>query len=249
MPENDNIKHKPITDLTFFTNESDQTLLDRFKVTIEQNTRFFDVLVGFFRTSGFFKLYKSLEKTEKIRILVGISLNRYAYELIQKANPPSPPFTQHFHRSAGFSKGGMGGFLHFSHSEAKDDFKENVISEMENAPDKPEVQKGVEKFIEWIKSGKLEISVYHHTSIHAKVYIMTFGEGDRDIGRIITGSSNFTESGLIENLEFNVELKNRADYDFAIKKFNELWSKSVPVSEDYVETINTKTWLYAVNDV
>src|SRR4030043_93781 len=93
------IKHKPmITDLTFFTNEPDQTLLDRFKVTIEQNTRFFDVLVGFFKTSGFLKLYESLEKTEKIRILVGISLNRYAYELIQKANPPSPPL----------SKGGAG---------------------------------------------------------------------------------------------------------------------------------------------
>ena len=101
MPEKDNTKHKPITDLTFFTNEPDQTLLARFKVTIEQNTRFFDVLVGFFKTSGFFKLYNSLEKTEKIRILVGISLNISAYELIQKANPPSPPF----------SKGGMGGFF------------------------------------------------------------------------------------------------------------------------------------------
>ncbi|MBI4685056.1 MAG: helicase [Nitrospirae bacterium] len=233
MPEKDSIKQRPITDLTFFTNEPEHSLLDRFKVTIEHNTRFFDVLVGFFRTSGFFNLYKSLEKTEKVRILVGISLNRQAYELMKKANPPSPPF----------SKGGMGGFFHLSHSEAKDDFKENVISEMENSSDKPEVQEGVEKFIEWIKSGKLEIKVYPHTSIHAKVYIMTFGEGDRDVGRVITGSSNFTEAGFIDNLEFNVELKNRADYDFAIKKFNELWNKSVPVSEDYIETINTKTWL------
>ena len=36
---------------------------------------------------------------------------------------------------------------------------------------------------------------------------MTFAEGDRDVGRVITGSSNFTQAGLIENLEFNVELK------------------------------------------
>ena len=183
------------------------------------------MLVGFFKTSGFFKLYESLEKTEKIRILVGISLNRYAYELIQKAEQEKQLS------------------LRLSHSEAKDDFKENVISEMETAPDKQEVQDGVEKFIEWIKSDKLEIRVYPHASIHAKVYIMTFGEGDRDVGRVITGSSNFTEAGLIDNLEFNVELKNRADYDFALEKFNELWRKSVPVSEDYVETINTRTWL------
>lgn len=113
------------TDLTFFTNEPDRSLLDRFRVAIEHNTRFFDVLVGFFRTSGFYKLYKSLEKTEKIRILVGISLNRYAYQLIQKAGEEKQLS------------------LRLSHSEVKDDFKENIISEMENSPDRPEVEKGI----------------------------------------------------------------------------------------------------------
>ena len=213
------------TDLTFFTNEPDQTLLDRFRVTIEHNTRFFDVLAGFFRTSGFYHLYKSLEKTEKIRILVGISMNRHTYGLLQKAN--------HEQQLS----------LTLSHSEAKEDFRERVVSELEGSPDKPDVEEGVSKFIEWIKSGKLEIRIYPHASIHAKVYIMTFGEGDRDVGRVITGSSNFTEAGLIDNLEFNVELKNRADYEFALKKFNELWKNSAAVSEDYVETIGTKTWL------
>jgi superfamily II DNA/RNA helicase/HKD family nuclease len=213
------------TDLTFFTNEPEQTLLDRFRVTIEQNTRFFDVLVGFFRTSGFYHIYKSLEKTEKIRILVGISLNKYAYQLIQKA--------EHEKQLS----------LRLSHNEAKENFTENVVSEMDNSPDKQEVQEGVSKFIEWIKSGKLEIRVYPSSTIHAKVYIMTFGEGDRDKGRVITGSSNFTEAGLIDNLEFNVELKNRADYEFALAKFNDLWKHSVPVSEDYIDTINNRTWL------
>ena len=36
---------------------------------------------------------------------------------------------------------------------------------------------------------------------------MTFQEGGPDDGRVITGSSNFTEAGLMDNLEFNVELK------------------------------------------
>lgn len=36
------------TDLTFFTNEADQTLRDRFKATLK-DTRLFDVLVGYFR--------------------------------------------------------------------------------------------------------------------------------------------------------------------------------------------------------
>jgi len=72
---------------------------------------------------------------------------------------------------------------------------------------------------------------------------MTFKEGDRDTGRVITGSSNFTQAGLIDNLEFNVELKNRSDYDFAKHKFEELWCNAVDVSEKYVQTIQEKTWL------
>ena len=63
------------TDLTFITNESGQSLLDRFKVLIK-DTRFFDALVGYFYTSGFYKLYPVLEKTEKIRILIGIGTGR-----------------------------------------------------------------------------------------------------------------------------------------------------------------------------
>lgn len=58
------------TDLTFFTNEPNRNLLDRFKVLIK-DTELFDVLVGYFFTSGFYAIYKSLEKTDKIRILIG----------------------------------------------------------------------------------------------------------------------------------------------------------------------------------
>ncbi len=72
---------------------------------------------------------------------------------------------------------------------------------------------------------------------------MTFAEEDRDVGRVITGSSNFTQAGLVDNLEFNVELKNRADYEFSLNKFNELWDYGVDVTQKYVETIGSKTWL------
>ena len=72
------------TDLTFITNEKDQNLKERFEVLIK-DTRFFDCLVGFFYTSGFHAIYKSLEKTEKIRILIGISTSRQTFDLLQKA--------------------------------------------------------------------------------------------------------------------------------------------------------------------
>jgi len=47
--------------------------------------------------------------------------------------------------------------------------------------------------------------------------------------------------GLVDNLEFNVDLKNRADYEFALAKFNELWAQAVEVSETYVETVELRS--------
>ena len=70
------------TDLTFFTNEPGSTLLDRFKRTLK-DVRYFDILVGYFRSSGFFHLYQSFEHIEKIRILVGLSIDKKTYQIIE----------------------------------------------------------------------------------------------------------------------------------------------------------------------
>jgi superfamily II DNA or RNA helicase len=212
------------SDLTFITNEENQSLLDRFRVLIK-DTRFFDVLVGYFFSSGFYSIYKSLEKTEKIRILVGIKTDRSILELLEK------------------SRESRQNELQFSYAETKEEFAEGVVREMEISEDNKQTEEGVQRFIEWTKNEKLEIRAYPSANIHAKLYIMTFTEGDRDVGRVITGSSNFTQSGLIDNFEFNVELKTRGDFEFAREKFDELWKDAIDVSEKYIETINSKTWL------
>ncbi|MGB4291647.1 MAG: helicase-related protein [Bacteroidales bacterium] len=212
-------------DLTFITNEENQTLKQRFQILIK-DTRFFDCIVGYFYTSGFFSIYKSLEKTEKIRILIGIGTSGETVSLINNEQEDN------------YQKE-----VQFSHAEAKKEFQGYIEKEFEDSDDKPEVESGVQKFVEWIRNGKLEIRAYPTRKLHAKVYIMTFTEGDRDTGRVITGSSNFTQAGLSDNLEFNVELKNRADYEFARKKFEELWQDAVDVSESYISTVEEKTWL------
>jgi len=212
------------TDLTFITNEEQQNLKTRFRILIK-DTKFFDCLVGYFYSSGFYAIYKSLENTEKIRILIGINTSKQTYDLLIKANQNPQQALQ------------------FSHAETKHEYSELVEKEMEDSEDKREVEVGIVKFIEWIRGKKLEIRAYPSQNIHAKLYIMTFAEGDRDVGRVITGSSNFTQSGLVDNLEFNVELKNRADYEFTKNKFEELWQNSVDVSEKYIQTIQEKTWL------
>jgi len=206
------------SDLTFLTNEPGKTLRDRFSVILKTDARFFDCLVGYFFISGFYKLYPALENVEKIRILIGLHTDRSAYELMQKA-------------------GQQGELPLQSHKAVIEKIPDNVLNELENSADSAAIETGVHKFVEWIRSGKLEIKAYPGERLHAKVYIMTFNEGFMDKGRVITGSSNLTQSGLQDNLEFNVELKNRADYDFAIAKFNELWAVAVNVARPYEDTI------------
>ncbi|MGL6197144.1 MAG: phospholipase D-like domain-containing protein, partial [Thermoguttaceae bacterium] len=210
------------SDLTFITNESGKSLRDRFGDLLRCDTHFFDCLVGYFFISGFYKLSQALENTEKIRILIGIKTDRHVANLIRQAN--------------------MQQELQFeSHASAREQLPPTILSELENSSDSAEIESGIHKFIEYIKSGKLEVRVFPSNQVHAKLYVMTFKDGDRDKGRVITGSSNFTEAGLVNNLEFNVELKNRADYEFALAKFNELWHQSVDVTDDYVTTIEVKS--------
>jgi hypothetical protein len=51
------------TDLTFVTNEKGENLKNRFSSLIK-DTDFFDVLVGYFYTSGFYAIYPQLKKTK-----------------------------------------------------------------------------------------------------------------------------------------------------------------------------------------
>jgi hypothetical protein len=62
------------TDLTFFTNDKNSTLLDRFKATLA-DTRLFDILIGYFHANSFYQLYDSIQCIKKTRILVGIGNN------------------------------------------------------------------------------------------------------------------------------------------------------------------------------
>ncbi|MBI4660211.1 MAG: helicase [Verrucomicrobia bacterium] len=210
------------SDLTFITNEQGKHLGDRFGVLLGDDTRLFDCLIGYFFISGFHKLHPALTKTEKIRILIGIKTDGATYELIQTARQQQE-------------------FVLESHAQVRERVPGEILAEFQNSGDSAQIEDGVRKFVEWIRSGRLEVRAYPSERVHAKLYIMTFHEGDRDKGRVITGSSNFTEAGLQDNLEFNVELKNRSDYEFALQKFNELWAKSVDVTKDYVTTIEVKS--------
>ncbi len=208
-------------DLTFFTNEENNTLLDRFK-TVLKTVEFFDILVGYFRISGFHQLYKSFENIEKIRILVGLNIDKKTFGIIETSR--------------------IEGKIDFeTHSRTKEIVGKKLIEEIVTSEDTLEVEKGILKFIEWLKSGKIEIKAHPTQNLHAKVYISRYFKNDRDFGNIITGSSNFSESGLVANYEFNVQLKNSNDVKYALERFEKLWNEAVDISDYYVDIVSTKT--------
>ena len=86
------------TDLTFMTNEENSTLLERFQ-TLIKDTRFFDLLVGYFYSSGFHAIYKSLETTEKTRILIGINTDRITADALAYTRKPKQQEIEFSHAS------------------------------------------------------------------------------------------------------------------------------------------------------
>lgn len=214
------------SDLTFFTNEPERNLYDRFNKVLKSNTKYFDVLVGYFRTSGFYLLYPAMEDVEKIRILVGLNVDEKTVDIIQRAGDVQMSFEM-------------------SHKEVKDEFSNDIKEEMGNSQDTYHVEQGIKTFIDWLQSGKIEMRIYPDAPIHAKLYIIrkNIEKVPDQYGAIITGSSNFSKAGLINNLEFNVELKDSRDVSFALEKFEELWALSVDISDEYVKTVKEKTWI------
>lgn len=231
--------NKQNTDLTFFTNGPNETLLDRFKATLV-DTHLFDVLVGYFRASGFYQLYNSIEPVEKTRILVGLGIDDESNRAIHASRSQTVLDLE-------------------SHTITKNQFQQTLIEEIEEseeADDKLEL--GLKKFIEFLKTEctdsaedrkrggngrKLEIRAFPSRNIHAKVYIGRFAPGDRDFGFVVTGSSNFSYSGLVANREFNVELRQSRDVKYALEQFEELWSQSVDISDVIVDVVEKKTWI------
>ena len=213
-----------MSDTTFITNKGTDTLENHFKILMK-NTKAFDCLVGYFFASGFFRIYKELEDVDKIRILVGISTNKQTFDMLSSARDTQIK-------------------LKDSASEIKKEIENQIIDEYENSKDILDVEEGTNKFIEWIKSGKLEIRASPHQDVHGKIYIFTSkGGGFGDEGRVIMGSSNLTDAGLNRVNEINKVEKRKEDYEWALNYFNELWENSIEVSERYVQTIKSRTWM------
>jgi len=206
----------------FFTNENENTLLNKIKGIFEfKNIHFFEALVGYFRASGYFRVRPFIEKSAKIRILVGINIDEKIYDANKK------------------------GLLFVGNEdESVDTYIENLKHDIQSAKYDKTVEDGMLLFIRDLIEEKVQIRVYPKQNLHAKIYI--FREKEKHThgyGYVITGSSNLTDSGLQHNFEFNVELRDDADIDFAVETFEKIWKQSVEIRKEFIEKLKTETYL------
>jgi len=211
----------------FFTNQNDNSLLKKFEgvFTNIESIRHFDALVGYFRTSGYFKVRAFLDRIPKIRILVGINVD----QLIKKYHDKGQLYLE-------------------NPDETKADFLQEIIKNIQEANYDEVTEKGILQFIDDLVSGKIELRAHPKKTIHAKVYIFrpaTFNEYAPC--EVITGSSNLTDAGLganpESNYEFNVSLREYEDVKFATEEFERLWAESVPILQAEAERIKNQTYL------
>lgn len=206
----------------FFTNEKDNTLLEKIEGVFKyKHVHFFDALVGYFRASGYFKIRKFIQQTPHIRILVGINVDKLTYQANQQGLLFNPNAEQ-------------------SQEEFFNEIKKNI----QEAQYDKEVEDGMYQFIEDIMSGRIIMRIHPKQNIHAKIYI--FREEvyhPHGYGSVITGSSNLTEAGLENNFEFNVELRYDDDIKFATETFEKLWEESIEIDLTHIEKIKKESYL------
>ena len=130
----------------FFTNKDGNTLIKEFEGLLEYNPsiKYLDSVVGFLRASGYFTLRPFLNSINKVRILIGIDVDKY----IAAAN----------------SKGQL---FYGAEEEAKQDYLTQLRDDIESSIYSKDVEDGIFKMVEDIISGKLELRAHPSKKIHA----------------------------------------------------------------------------------
>ncbi len=212
----------------FFTNRDTNTLLSKLDGVFLHNKdiEFFDALVGYFHASGYFAIRPFLEDVPKIRILVGINVDSIVADYQKK------------------------GLLYLADSNrALEEFRRLLKADIQGASYNKRTEEGILQFVEDIVSKKIEIKAHPSKNLHAKIYIFRpQGFCEHKAGSVITGSSNLSEAGLgskeqQSNYEFNVQLYDYADVQFATDEFEKLWEESVPILPVEAEKLKKQTYL------
>ena len=105
---------------------------------------------------------------------------------------------------------------------------------------------GVPAIVDAIRSGKIECRIYTKNKFHAKAYI-THGRHAVVGSTALVGSSNFTQAGITENVELNVQLRTRVEELQAW--YERHWKDAKDITQDVLSVIERHTREYTPFEV
>ena len=217
----------------FFTNRGGNTLMNEFEGILENNPQVknLDAVVGFLRASGYFALRPFLDGINKMRILIGIDVDKYIARAHQK-----------------------GMLFMGAEEEVKEECLQLLKKDIEQSHYNKKVEDGMLQMLQDMIDGKLELRAHPSKRIHAKFYILypdNFNQ--HTFGAAITGSSNLSGNGLgigeDKQYEFNVKLTQYEDVAFARHEFELLWDEAKNVAIDAEDFKATLDDTYVKEDV
>ena len=135
---------------TKFFNNIETRLMDKFHgiASAMANFDIFHAVVGYFRSSGYFKLRKELENVSEIRILVGINIDNL------------------------FRQSQAAGKLFFGDREASlEQYCEDFLRDVHLSEYSSEVDEGIRQFCADIADGRLQLRIHPTKDLHAKFYL------------------------------------------------------------------------------
>lgn len=197
----------------FITNQ-DKLLTDVVNNYLQDSDNLY-FLVGFFYFSGFEEIFENLID-KNLKILVGLEIERGIMNQVKEVETLTEQ--------------------NFSRKEIKDNFNKSLV-ELFNETNFFDTRKNIKAFklfYEKIKDGTLEIRKTKDPN-HSKMYLFEFDDEHshhgEELGRVITGSSNLTRSGLRGQFELNVVLKDNSDFEKGKEIFDTLWNHAVVIAD------------------
>lgn len=215
----------------FFNNQNGNSLFEKLQGIAHDMPNFdrFLAVVGFFRSSGYFKLRKELKASDEkdvkeIKILIGINID----DIFRKHNQALE-------------------FLGDA-EKAKTIYQQDFIDDILNAKYSKEVEEGIVQMLDDMKNGILEMRIHKSKNLHAKFYLcLPEKHTPNSGGNVIMGSSNISESGLgltqPPRYELNVSMSEYDDVNFCHEEFKKLWEESVALTVDDIDKAKQKTYL------
>ena len=212
-----------------FTNQNGNTLMKEFEGVLQHNPqiRNLDAVVGFLRASGYFSLRPFLDSINKVRVLIGIDVDKYIAEAARQ------------------------GKLFFgAEDDVKQDYLRQIRKDIESSYYRKEIEDGMFQMVQDLLDGKLELRAHPSKKIHAKIYVLYPDDFNQYTqGMAITGSSNLSGNGLgiteERQYEFNLKMTQHEEVQFAKDEFEQLWeeAKGCEITADDLKTSIDRTYL------